>query len=182
MKKNIILVIILIINLIIIGFLIYQNIYINTKFNEIDKNLEILFASKDQQDLQISQLTNNIIEAKQDEALQNLEKGTDESIFENTSTEGLTPITKEEAKNIWEEYLTNNLSEDLDKYDIDKIEKVEVKPNNRFTCGSASNFKTADFEREAYLLKYVRKDNLGEVTGYVDIYTGKIIAGEYKGD
>ena len=114
--------------------------------------------------------------------MQNLEKGTDESIFENTSTEGLTPITKEEAKNIWEEYLTNNLLEDLDKYDIDKIEKVKVKPNNRFTCGSASNFKTADFEREAYLLKYVRKDNLGEVTGYVDIYTGKIIAGEYKGD
>lgn len=56
-----------------------------------------------------------------------------------------------------------------------------VKPNNYFTAGIAP-IKTADFEREAYFFKYTKKDNLSEIGGYIDIYTGKIIGGYYNGD
>lgn len=182
MKKNIIFTIILILNFLIIGFLIYQNIYINTKFSEIDKKLETISANNEQQNLQISQLTNNLIENKQSQALKDLEKGTDESIFENTPTEGLTPITEDEAKKSWEEYMKNILSENVDDYNVNKIETVMVKPSNRFTAGSEANVRTADFERKAYLFNYIQKDNMGEITGYVDIYTGKVIGGFYKGD
>lgn len=182
MKKNIIFISIILLNLIIIGFLIYQKNYINKKFSEIDKKLETLSANNEQQDLQISQLTNNLIKNKQSQALKDLEKGTDESIFENTPTEGLTPITEDEAKKIWEEYMKNILSENIDDYNINKIETVMVKPTNRFTGGAEANVRTADFERKAYLFNYTQKDNMGEITGYVDIYTGKVIGGFYKGD
>ena len=64
MKKNIIFISIILLNLIIIGFLIYQKNYINKKFSEIDKKLETLSANNEQQDLQISQLTNNLIKNK----------------------------------------------------------------------------------------------------------------------
>ena len=60
---------IILLNFIIIGFLLYQNNYIKTKFSEIDKKLEFLSASNEQQDLQISQLTNNLIKNKQSQAL-----------------------------------------------------------------------------------------------------------------
>lgn len=56
-----------------------------------------------------------------------------------------------------------------------------VKPNNYFTAGIAP-IKTADFEREAYFFKYTKKDNLSEIGGYIDIYTGKIIGDYYNGD
>ena len=51
MKKNIILISVIILNFIIIGFTIYQNNYINTKFKEIDKKLETLSHSNNQQDI-----------------------------------------------------------------------------------------------------------------------------------
>lgn len=182
MKKNIIFISIILLNLVIIVFLLYQNNYINKKFSEIDKALETLSASNEQQSLQISQLTNNLIESKQNQSLKDLEKGTDEAIFENTSTEGLIPITESEAQKIWEEYLTNILSENVNDYNINKIEIVNVKPNNRLTAGAQANVRTADFERKAYLFNYKQKDNMGEITGYVDVYTGKVIGGFYKGD
>ena len=182
MKKNIIFISIILLNLIIIGFLLYQNNYLNTKFNEIDKKLETLSDSNEQQDLQISQLTNNIIETKQNQALKDLEKGTDESIFENIPTDGLIPITEDEAKKIWEEYLTNTLSKNINDYNVNRIETVMAKPSNRFTAGAESNVRTADFERKAYLFNYTQKDNMGEITGYVDVYTGKVIGGFYNGD
>ena len=42
MKKNIILICVIVLNFIIIGFTIYQNNYINKKFKEIDEKLETL--------------------------------------------------------------------------------------------------------------------------------------------
>ena len=74
------------------------------------------------------------------------------------------------------------MKENIDEYDAGEPTTVKVKPTNRFTAGSSSNIKTADFERDAYSFKYTKKDNMSEVTGYVDMYTGKIIGGEYKGD
>ena len=104
-----------------------------------------------------------------------------ESIFENTPTDGITPITEDEAKKIWEEYLTNTLSENINDYDVSEIKMTMVTPNNRFTANGGP-FKTADFERSAYLLRYVKKDKLEEITGYVDVYTRQVIGGEYRGN
>ncbi len=182
MKKKIVLIGIIVLNLIIIGFLIYQNNYINTKFKEIDEKLENIISSNSQQDIQINQLTEKQIKLEQQQSLKDLESGTDESIFENIPTDGLSPITEDEAKKIWEEFLTNTLSENISDYNISEIKNVMVRPNNRFTAGAEANVRTAAFERSAYLLKYTRKDNMGEVVGYVDIYTGKVIGGYYNGD
>ena len=57
-----------------------------------------------------------------------------------------------------------------------------IRPNNRFTAGGESNVITTDFERETYLLKYTKKDSIGEVIGYIDIYTGRGIGSYYNGD
>lgn len=180
-EKNIVLICVITLNFIIIGTMIYQNNYINRKIQEIDRKLETLSFSNNQQDIQINQLTEKQRKSEQQKSLKNSDEKTDESIFENTSTIGLTPITKDEAKNNWEKYLTNTLSENIADYNTSEIKKVMVKPNNYFTAGIAP-IKTADFEREAYFFKYTKKDNLSEVCGYIDIYTGKIIGGYYNGD
>ena len=66
---------------------------------------------------------------------------------------------------------------------IQQIKKEKVKPTNFFTAGAESNVRTADFEREAYILNYVEDESARlEVTAYVDIYTGKVIGGSFKGD
>lgn len=182
MKKNIILIIVIILNFMLIGVIIYQNNYINTNFKEIEKKIETLSVSNNQQDIQINQLTNKQIKTGQEQSLKDLENGTDESIFENTPTDGLEPITENEAKKLWENYLTDTLLEDINEYNFIEIQTVMVKPTNRFTAGSESNVRTANFERSAYLFKYKQKDNLGEVIGYVDTYSGKIIGGYYSGD
>ena len=181
MKKNIILIGLIVLNFIIIGFIIYQNNYINTKFKEIDEKLETFSLSNSQQNIQINQLTEKQRKLEQQEALEVSETETDESIFKNTPTDELNPITEDEAKKIWEDYLTNTLLKNISDYNISEIKTVMVKPNNYFTAGSEP-IRTADFERKAYLLKYTQKDNLGEVVGYVDIYTTKVIGGYYNGD
>ncbi|MFR7462801.1 MAG: hypothetical protein ACLUVE_02330 [Clostridia bacterium] len=182
MKKNIILTGVIVLNFIIIGFIIYQNNYINIKFKEIDEKLETLSISNSQQDIQINQLTEKQRKSEQQQSLKNLENETDESIFENAPTDGLNPITENEAKKNWEKYLTDTLLENINEYNVSEIQTVMVKPNNRFTAGTEANIRTADFERSAYLLKYTKKDNMGEIIGYIDIYTGKVIGGSYKGD
>lgn len=100
MKKNIILTGVIVLNFIIIGFIIYQNNYINIKFKEIDEKLETLSISNSQQDIQINQLTEKQRKSEQQQSLKNLENETDESIFENAPTDGLNPITENEAKKI----------------------------------------------------------------------------------
>ena len=181
MKKNIILICVIVLNFIIIGFTIYQNNYINKKFKEIDEKLETLSSSNNQQDIQINQLTEKQRKMEQQETLKNSETETDESIFENTPTDGLTPIKEDEAKKIWEDYLTNTLSENINDYDVGKIKMTEVTPNNRFTANGGP-LKVADFERSAYLLQYIKKNKLGEIIGYVDVYTRQVIGGEYRGN
>ena len=161
--------------------MIYQNNYINTKIEEIDKKNEILSSSNNQQDIQINQLTEKLRWLEQQEFLRNVKDETDETIFQNIPTEGLNPITENEARKIWEEYLTNTLFKNINDYNLSEIKTVKVKPTNYFTAGSLP-IRSAIFERSAYFLKYKQKDNLGEVVGYVDMYTGKVIGGYYNGD
>ena len=105
----------------------------------------------------------------------------DESIFENTSIEGLSPISENDAKKIWEEYKENVLLDSLNNLKFKEVKIEKVKPTNYFTSGSASNIKKADFERDAYVFYYGSEDDLQSVVGYVDLYTGKVIGGYYKG-
>lgn len=181
MKKNIILIGIVLLSFIIIGCAIYQNNYINTKLKIIDEKLEILSSSNNQQDIQINQLTEKQRKIEQQETLENSVFEIDESIFENTPTDGLTPISEDKAKKIWEDYLINTLSENINDYDVSEIKTAMVKPSNYFTAGALS-IRTANFERNAYFLRYTKKDKLEEVIGYVDMYTGNVIGGYYSGD
>lgn len=57
----------------------------------------------------------------------------------------------------------------------------KVKPTNGLTAGTASNVKKADYERDAYIIYCSDDDDLSSITGYVDIYTGKVIGGFYGG-
>ena len=181
MKKNIILIFVIVLNFIIIGFIIYQNNYINTKFKEIDEKLETIYSSNNQQDIQINQITEKQRKMEQQENLKKSETESDESTFENTPVDGLTAITEDEAKRVWDDYLINPLSKNINDYDVSEIKLTTVNPNNRFTA-NGDPFRIADFERSTYMFKYKQKDNLGEIVGYVDIYTGKVIGGEYKGN
>lgn len=151
-KKNIILIGVIILNFIIIGFTIYQNNYINTKFKEIDKKLENLSSSNNQQDIQINQLTEKQRKTEQQETLKNSETETDESIFENTPTDGLTPITADEAKKIWKQYL--NDKQKIFAYTITGISIEQKKPNNFLDIQSIDTYgyKMADFTRKCYVI------------------------------
>lgn len=181
MKKNVILIsiiLLIILNLSIIGFLIYQNHFINTKLNELDDKVEKSIASNNQQDLQISQMFENQTKSEQQQlSLNNTEKYK----IENTPTEGLTPISEDEALETFINYVKEEFSESLEDYDLKSIEKTKVKPTNHFTTKTVKEW-IADFEREAYKIYYVQQGNLGDLTGYVDLYTGKVIDGGFRGD
>lgn len=105
----------------------------------------------------------------------------DATIFENTLTTNLTPIPESEARKIWEEYKHNILLDTRDMYQFKSVTQGKVKPSNYFTSGSAAKTITADFERDAYIYYYCDQDDYERVIGYVDIYTGKVIGGEYSG-
>lgn len=106
---------------------------------------------------------------------------TDEVTFENTSIEGLIPISENDAIKKWEDYKLNILLDNLNSFKFKSIEKGMVKPTNYFTAGAASNIKTAEFEREAYILYYSSDNGLENIIGYVDLYTGEVIGGYYSG-
>lgn len=184
MKRNVAFIVSIILNVVVIiglAVVAFQNMCLNCEVKDLYSKMEIFRKSNEQQNLQITQLSQKIWKSEQEQNLKNLDT-TDESIFENSSIEGLEPISTDEAKKVWDNYLTTVLKENIDEYDAGEPTTVKVKPTNRFTAGSSSNIKTADFERDAYSFNYTKKDNMGEVTGYVDMYTGKIIGGEYKGD
>lgn len=66
-----------------------------------------------------------------------------DSVFDCSPTDGLSPISEDEAKNVWEEFKK--------EYNIDE-----------YTCNR-------------------NNENLDWVDGYVDIYTGKVIGGQFYG-
>lgn len=117
-----------------------------------------------------------------DKNTENNFNNSEEFIFENTSIEGLVPISENEAKKIWEDYKETVLLDNLNLFKYKEVKKQKVKPTNYFSAGSASNIKEADFERDAYVFYYGSEDDLSSVVGYVDLYTGKVIGGYYKGD
>lgn len=82
---------------------------------------------------------------------------------------------------MWNEYRKNIILNNLDIYKIRDIKVKKVKPTNRLTAGTDFNIKTADFEREAYVIYCSDDGDLTYIIGYVDMYTGKVIGGFYGG-
>ena len=160
--------------------------YTVIKFNRLsgDKDLYIT-GETTEESRPIFDLNKTLEERDQQtkEELKKLESGTDEDILENTTTEGLTPISEKNAQGIFEEYMKEINIVNLSTYYLKSITRERVKPSNYFTAGVALNIRTADFEREAYVLVYIDdRAATQEVTGYVDIYTGKVIGGGIRGD
>lgn len=145
----------------------YYPEYTILKFNTVDGNRDLVIGKP-----------GPIISQYQEQLKR---KAGDESIFENTSIMGLTPISENKARQIWEEYKHNILLDTLEMYKFKSVTQGKVKPTNYFTSGSASNIKTANFERDAYIYYYCDGEDYERIIGYVDMYTGKVIGGEYSG-
>lgn len=145
----------------------YYPEYTILKFNTVDGNRDLVIGKP-----------GTIISQYQEQMKR---KAGDESIFENTSIAGMTPISESKARQIWEEYKHNILLDTLEMYKFKSVTQGKVIPTNYFTSGSASNIKTANFERDAYIYYYCDESDYERVIGYVDMYTGKVIGGEYSG-
>ena len=59
--------------------------------------------------------------------------------FDNSSIEGKTPITKDKAIEIWNEYRKNIILNDLDEYKVKKVTTGKVNPTNNLTAGTGWN-------------------------------------------
>lgn len=81
----------------------------------------------------------------------------------------------------WNEYRKNVLLDNLDNYKVKNVTVGKVRPTNYLTAGTVSNVKEANYERDAYIIYCSDDDDLSSITGYVDLYTGKVIGGFYGG-
>ena len=181
----------LIIDLFIFGYLIYSNIQLNKKVDDLQYRIESKFPIYDTNIKNINEDIGKIQQEKYNE--ENTKKlneqikskhptwVNDEYYFDNSSTEGLTPISQEKAIEVWNEYRKNVILDNLDMYKVKSVTTGKVKPTNYFTSGATSKIKTADYEREAYIIYCSDDGDLSNITGYVDMYTGKVIGGYYGG-
>lgn len=181
----------LIIDLLIFGYLIYSNIQLNKKVDDLQYRIESKFPIYD---TNIKNINDDIGKIQQDKYNEENTKKLNEQIksehptwvddeyyFDNSSTEGLTPISQEKAIEVWNEYRKNVILNNLDIHKVKSVTTGKVKPTNYFTSGAASKIKTADYERDAYIIYCSDDDDLTNITGYVDMYTGKVIGGFYGG-
>lgn len=108
-----------------------------------------------------------------------------ESVFDCSPTDGLSPISEEEAKRVWEEFKKEYNIDEYGTYYIQETQIKEVIPNTYLYCnyyqGRIEGIQ-ATFTRKAYVFICNRNnENLDWVDGYVDIYTGKVIGGRFYG-
>ena len=116
--------------------------------------------------------------------LQKIEKDPLLEEFEggDTSTEGLEPITEDEALKVWQEYRQNTLKWGENDYPVVvKIEEDRVRPNNHFKYLPASDYRQAEYYRDAYIIYLTTTDGFSNCEVYVDKYTGKVIGGYEHG-
>ena len=108
-----------------------------------------------------------------------------ESVFDCSPTDGLSPISEEEAKRVWEEFKKEYNIDEYGTYYVQETQIKEVIPNTYLYCnyyqGRIEGIQ-ATFTRKAYVFICNRNnENLDWVDGYVDIYTGKVIGGRFYG-
>lgn len=116
--------------------------------------------------------------------LQKIEKDPLLEEFEGggTSTEGLEHITEDEALKSWQEYRENTLKWGENDYPVVvKIEEDRVRPNNHFKYLPASDYRQAEYYRDAYIIYLSTTDGFSNCEVYIDKYTGKVIGGYEHG-
>lgn len=113
------------------------------------------------------------------------QKSQQKAVFDNSPTDGLSPISEEEAKKVWEEFKKEY---NIDEYGIYYTQKIQVKDviHNTYLYYNYYQGKVegrqATFTRKAYVFICNRNnENLDWVDGYVDMYTGKVIGGRFYG-
>lgn len=167
-----------------------ENIWIaeDTLYIELDKYPEEVEYNENETCISIiipkSMDRENIVVRRKDQ----IEKTPDEKYnWVNTSTEGLTPITKEDAKRIWTDAFKNfNVKYNPINYKeyteiIDVIED-EVPPNSLF-FQEDDKYEVASFKRKVWVVKTKPHDGfLDFLDVYIDMYTGYIIGGYIYGD
>lgn len=120
---------------------------------------------------------------------------TNKYYWENTSTEGITKITEEEAIETAKRYAKDLGNSDslVGKYlkDYNKVFSINekrCKPNNYWYITEEiieKQLETADFERDVYEIILVSEHDKMEIERayfYVDVYTNCVIAGHYASD
>ena len=178
----------------ILSYLMYSNYQLQQKVSNLEKDIPKIEDRLSQQNIQfedVNEKVSNMIEKeKTEQYYENLtqeEKSKhptwveDDYYFDNSSIEGKTSITEDKAIEIWNEYRKNIILNDLDEYKVKKVTTGKVNPTNNLTAGTGWNEKKADYERNAYIIYCSDVDDLSSITGYVDMYTGKVIGGFYGG-
>ena len=178
----------------ILGYLIYSNYQLQQKVSNLEKDIPKIEDRLSQQNIQfedVNEKVSDMIEKEkteqyyenltQEEKLKHPTWVEDDYYFDNSSIEGKTSITEDKAIEIWNEYRKNIILNDLDEYKVKKVTTGKVNPTNNLTAGTGWNVKKADYERNAYIIYCSDVDDLSSITGYVDMYTGKVIGGFYGG-
>lgn len=130
----------------------------------------------------VTENINNDENIIQENNLTNDKADTRNSFFEDSSIEGITPITEEEAIAISNTYIETNKI--ISSYEILKIEQGEEKPNNHISINyidGKENEMVANFSRKCYVIYYKEKENMENLETYIDMYTGKVIGGYLHG-
>lgn len=107
--------------------------------------------------------------------------------WSNESTQGKTPITKEQAIQIWKSSIGNLSQNNIIDYEnytyLIFVKESTQKPNNLLTKKSNAALQLADFSRKVWELETSDSpDPMQSLTIYIDQYTGKIIGGYIHGD
>lgn len=163
--------------LIVILFSIRAFNRVNKKINNLQNNIISLSNKIESMGFEIYELQSNNYSNNMTNS-----NTTEETIFDNPIVDSNTnSISQDDAQKIWNDYRINELKIDSADFKITKVENIDVKPNNYIDPNRKSGYKIADFTRKAFAFYCEYDGGLEQVVGYVDMYTGKIIGGYYKG-
>ena len=178
-EKIFVIIIILVLLLIIFTYLFNENKILKKKIENLEKNDTALSE-------RIQENTDEISNIQiQKENISNESRKLADSVFDCSPTDGLSPISEDEAKSVWEEFKKEYNIDEYGTYYIQETQVKEVIPNTYLYCnyyqGKIEGIQ-ATFTRKAYVF-ICNKDNenLDWVDGYVDMYTGKVIGGRFYG-
>lgn len=171
--------------LIVILFSIKEFNRMNKKINNLESSIISLSNKIESMGFEIYELqSNNSSNNNNNNNSNNLTNSntTEETIFDNPIVDSNTNlISQDDAQKIWNDYRIMELKIDSGDFKITKVENIDVKPNNYIDPNRKEGYKVADFKRKAFVFYCEYDGGLEQVVGYVDMYTGKVIGGYYKG-
>ncbi|MGN1297821.1 MAG: nitroreductase family protein [Clostridia bacterium] len=177
--KMLVIIIIFVLFMITFAYLFHVNKILEKRIEYLEKRDVILSDRITENAANISNLQT------QKENVNNESEKLAESVFDCSPTDGLSPISEEEAKKVWEEFKKEY---NIDEYGIYYTQEIQVKdviPNTylyyNYYQGKVEG-RQATFTRKAYVfICNMNNENLDWVDGYVDMYTGKVIGGQFYG-